>query len=66
MKKLITIIFSFLILTAIGQDYKTLIKNVPGMDKFPDASAINVFTKIDITIKKDGHTPNIFTILRKF
>ena len=24
------------------------------MDKFPDASAINVFTKIDLTLQKDG------------
>ena len=54
MKKIITIICSFLILTATGQDYKTLIKNVPGMDKFPDASTINVFTKIDITVNNDG------------
>ncbi len=54
MKKIITIICSFFILTVTGQDYKNLIKNVPGLDKFPEASAINVFTKIDITIQKDG------------
>ena len=63
MKKLITIIFSFIALTSIGQDYKLLIKDVPGLEKYPDASVINVYTKVDVNIKKDNsYTKHIFFI----
>ncbi len=54
MKKIIFIIISFVVIGAFAQDYKTLIKNVPGADKYPDASAINVFTKVDVEVSKDG------------
>ena len=54
MKKLIIVLLSIVIIVANAQDYKELIKNVPGADKYPDASAINVFTKIDIDLSADG------------
>jgi len=54
MKTIIIIIISFIFTGAYAQDYKELIKNVPGADKYPDASAINVFTKIDINLNADG------------
>ncbi len=54
MKKIIIILLSIVIIGANAQDYKELIKNVPGANKFPDASAINVFTKIDIDLSVDG------------
>lgn len=54
MKKIITILFSLLVISVSGQNYKELIKNIPGKEKFPNASAINVFTKIDIQLNNDG------------
>ncbi len=54
MKKLIIILISTIITSAFAQDYKELIKNVPNSDKYPEASAINVFTKIDINVSADG------------
>ncbi len=54
MKKIIIILISIVFTGAFAQDYKELIKNVPGADKYPDASAINVFTKIDIDVTTDG------------
>ena len=54
MKKIIIILISFVFIGAFAQDYKELIKNVPGADKYPDASAINVFTKINIDVAADG------------
>lgn len=54
MKKLITILFSLLVLAVSGQNYKELIKNAPGKDKFPNASALNVFTKIDVRLNRDN------------
>ena len=54
MKKIIIVLLSIVIIVANAQDYKELIKNVPGADKYPDASAINVFTKIDIDLSADG------------
>jgi hypothetical protein len=54
MKKFITIILLFLVVVASAQDYKALIKDAPGKDKYPDASALNIFTKVDITVNADG------------
>jgi len=54
MKKIIIILLSIVIVSVNAQDYKELIKNVPGADKYPDASAINVYTNIAIDIADDG------------
>ncbi len=63
MKKILTILFSLLVITLSGQNYKELIKNVPGKEKFPDASALNVFTKIDIQMDANGSfTKHIYYI----
>ena len=63
MKTIFIIIISFFVISASGQDYKDLIKNVSGIEKYPDASAINVFTKIDINVNKDeSYTKHVFYI----
>ncbi len=54
MKKLISIFLAVFYISVSAQDYKEYIKNVPGQDKYPEASAINVITKVDITLNKDG------------
>ena len=54
MKQIFLIVFSFIIISGFAQDYKELIKNVPGLDKYPDASAVNVYTQIDINLHGDG------------
>lgn len=53
MKNILTIILSLIIINVYGQDYKQLIKNTPGLDKYPDASAINVYTNVNIDLNKD-------------
>jgi len=54
MKKILIIVFSIILTGVYAQDYKELIKNVQGADKYPDASAINVYTQIDISLNADG------------
>ncbi len=55
MKKIISLlILAVFYISVSAQDYKEYIKNVPGQDKYPEASAINVITKIDVTLNKDG------------
>ncbi len=55
MKKIISIIILVVFYISVSaQDYKEYIKNVPGQDKYPEASAINVITKIDVTLNEDG------------
>ena len=63
MKKIFIVIFSMFFIGAFAQDYKEIIKNVPGTDKFPDASAINVFTKIEVNINaNDSITKHVFYV----
>ncbi len=54
MKKLISILLAVFYISVSAQDYKEYIKNVPGQDKYPEASAINVITKVDIILNEDG------------
>ena len=65
MRKIFIILISIIFTGAYAQDYKKLIENVPGSDKFPDASAINVYTKIDLNVNKDGSSTKHVYYIKK-
>jgi len=64
MKKFIAFILSVFVLSVYGQDYKEIIKNVPDT-KYPDASALNVFTKVDILLNDDGSFTKHYYYIKK-
>ena len=65
MKKLILIIFTVTISALFAQDYTQYIKNVPGLEKYPDASAIDVFSSTEISINTDGTVKKHIYYIRK-
>jgi len=52
MKKILALLF-ILPLLVLADRVDDLIKNVPGLEQFPDASAINVFTEVKVKVNPD-------------
>ena len=64
MKKVITLILSVFVLSVSGQDYKEIIKNA-STKQYSDASALNVYTKVDITLNADGSFSKHYYYIKK-
>ncbi|MCD6367240.1 MAG: DUF3857 and transglutaminase domain-containing protein [Bacteroidales bacterium] len=64
MKKIITLILSVFVLSVSGQNYKEIIKNVSDK-QYPDASALNIYTKVDITLNADGSFSKHYYYIKK-
>ena len=63
MKNILTILLSLIIINVSAQDYKQFIKNTPGLDKYPEASAINVYTNVNVDLNKDqSYSKHIYYI----
>ena len=65
MKKIFIILISIVFTGVYAQDYKELIKNTAGSDKYPDASAINVYTKVNINVNTDGSSTKHVYYIKK-
>jgi len=64
MKKLLALLF-ILPLLVLADRVDDLIKNVPGLEQFPDASAINVYTDVKIKVNPDFSSEKVIFYIKK-
>lgn len=52
-KHLLCLYIILFTLTVFAIDYRPYLENVPGLERFPQASALNVFSKVDLKVEGD-------------